>query len=99
MSLYLHDFMFFIFLAAMGLLAYKLKSTKFRIAVTVFAVVLILLNPIRLKQSSGEFLERSVMRFNDVPEKVEVQQPPFSERQAAEYDQLKKQSKEIHDEI
>lgn len=99
MTLYLHDFIAFALAAVMATSVYYVKSKKFRIGVAVFASVLILFNPFRFEQPSGELLERNVSRFDDIPEKVDVQRPSFEERQAAEHNQLKDQSKEIQDEI
>lgn len=99
MTLYLHDFIFILICVILGAAAYFHKNKKFRIGVAVLASVLFLFNPFRFVQPSGEVLERSVSRFDHIPEKEEVRRPTYDQRQAAEHEQLKKQSKEIRNEI
>ena len=99
MTLYLHDFLFILVLFVMALLSWKVKSAGFRIALAVFAVVVVLFNPFKFKSDGGSSIEKHTASFEDLPEKIEAQKPSFAKKQEFEYNNLKKQSEEIQNEI
>lgn len=78
---------------------FKIKSTNARVAILVSLIVLVFLNPFRFKQENGSVIERSINRFDEVPQKIEVKQESFNEFNQRELDLLKQQSEERKHEI
>ena len=81
------------------LIFWKVNNTKIRILIGVLAFVLFFINPVRFKQEGNVKTERSVTRFEKVPDKVEVNKENFQTKQETELNKLKKQSEELKDEI
>ena len=99
MGIYLHDFITLIILGVAALIAWKVKQTKFKVGVGGIALALILFNPIRFEVPRGNPNERFSSSFEELPEKEEAQRQSFVEKQAAEHEHLKQQSKDLQNEI
>lgn len=72
---------------------WKIKSPGFRMMIVGIMLIIFAVNPIRFKQEGGESLERSVTRFDSIPEKWESNQPTFEQMQIEERQTLIKESK------
>ena len=83
----------------MGLIFWKVDNKYFRIVIGAIAFILFVANPIKFKQQGGAKLEKGITRFDDIPDKVVVEEKDYSKEQAEVFDKLKKQSEEIEYEI
>jgi hypothetical protein len=83
------------------------KRGKFKLSILVIVITLFLppLLPIKFKQEGGSKLERSVNRFDDVPERIETQpnglagHDSFRDRQQYEMNSFDNRLGEIENEI
>ena len=78
---------------------YLFKNKKWWICAAAIAFIAFFINPVKFEEEGGARLERSVSRFEDIPERVVVDQESYSDRQTKEHDKLKSESKEIENEI
>lgn len=78
---------------------WKIKNNKIRIFIAFLGFILFFVSPVKFKQEGGAKIERSVTRFNDLPQKVVVETEEFQQRQDAEMNQLKQQTEDLKDEI
>lgn len=85
--------------ALLALVAWKAKKTSVRVAAVALMFVLFALNPFKHSQEGMASKERSVQRFEKIPNKVIVSGPEFSERQRIEMATLKNDSKGMKNEI
>ena len=99
MDINLHQLIIICIWLSIGVVIYKVKNNKFRVSLLFFAVILFLFNPVKLSQGGGSDMERSVSRFDDVPERVDIEKGSYQSRYQEEHDKLKTQSKEVQDEI
>lgn len=74
---------------------YKSKNIKLKIFFAIIGIVLFIANPLRFKQEGMAKIERRFSASVELPAKIEVNIPSFSEKQKKELETLKKQSKEI----
>lgn len=99
MEINLHQLIILCIWLGVGLAAYKVKNNKFRVAMFFLAAILFLFNPVKFSQVGGASIERSVSRFDDMPEKIEIETGSYQSRSQEEHDKLQSQSKEIQNEI
>lgn len=83
----------------LGFLFFKFDNKSFKITVVAIAVIVFFVNPIRFKQKGVESLERSISRFDAIPEKVEVKTPEYDDFHKNEIDAMRSQSEEKKDEV
>ncbi len=81
--------------------AWQIRSKQLAIFLVLIAIIMFFLNPFRFTQPGGSFIEKDVSRFepSQLPEKVAVERPSFSERQQTEMLKLQQQSEGKKDEI
>ena len=85
--------------ACMGIAFWKIDNKYVRIAIVSIAFILFVANPIKHKQQGGAKLEKGITRFDDIPEKVVVEEKDYNKEQAEVLDKLKKQSGVVEYEI
>ena len=85
--------------ACMGIAFWKIDNKYVRIAIVSIAFILFVANPIKHKQQGGAKLEKGITRFDDIPDKVVVEEKDYSKEQAEVLNKLKKQSEEVEYEI
>jgi hypothetical protein len=78
---------------------WKIKNGKIKILILILGFVLFFVNPIRFKQEGGAQIERSVIRFDSLPPKVDVEADKFQQRQDNEMKKLKQQTEDLKNEI
>lgn len=78
---------------------WKVKNKYFRITTVLVLLALFMVNPFRFDQPGGASLERSVNRFDEIPDKVVVEKPAFSDKQEQEFNKLKSETENIREEI
>ena len=81
--------------ACMGIGFWKIDNKYVRIAIVAIAFILFVANPIKHKQQGGAKLEKGITRFDDIPDKVVVEEKDYNKEQAEVLDKLKKQSEEV----
>ena len=83
----------------MGVAFYYIKIKSVRIALVVLGLILFAVNPVRFKQEGGAALERGTAQFEDIPERIVVEQTDFNAHQQQELDKLNQATKDIQHEI
>jgi len=79
---------------------YRFKSTKLRAVFIFVGLIIFLFNPIKFKQEGISKIERRHQSYEaDLPDRVYVEKKTFDQKQKTQMDELKKQSKEIQNEI
>jgi len=75
------------------------KPKSIKILACLLIGVIFFVNPVRFKQGGGEILERSVSKFDSMPERIEFKKEGFEESHARELQTLQQQSKDKNNEI
>jgi hypothetical protein len=78
-----------------------IKKDKWIVAGICFwiGIILFFVNPVRFKQEGSAALERSISRFDEVPEKVEVKTENYNDFHKNQLETLKSESEERKDEV
>ena len=98
MTFYMHDLIVFLLITTFSGMAFFVKSKKFKFGLFILAISIFILNPFRFKVDQEYRSAKFNSDFSEMPIKKEFQQPDFRERQAAEYKQLKQESKDNYHE-
>lgn len=92
-------YMIFIFAFIMSFRSKKTLAKILRYVSLAIVLIMFFVNPIRGKVIERATIERSVTKFNNVPERIIVNEQSFEDFNKSEIDKLKKMNEERKNEI
>ena len=99
MSIQIYQLLTLVIYVTLIVAFWKIKSKNARIVIVVIGFIAFATSPLRHKQEGAGGLERSINRFESVPNKIVVERPVFEDRQKQQFNSLKNDSENMKDEI